>query len=262
MKRINHLEDGEFGEGATVTSQPRPREDADMTNSELEAHLHGHGDTKAMPVGVSELLPCPFCGSTDIDPEGWATTGGIAGPACNGCQASVGTALNGTAENIAAWNRRARYSHLPPALSTIEAGPGAPSLQSALRRAEAYANEYEFDSDEGSHTPNDLERLLMLDMLNGLFCDEAFVAALSPIGGEAEPVAWRDEGHNLKVATVEHDDFSLVEIAKVGGKPGITLTIHRTSEDTGRSDDMSIDLTPAEAGKIAAALAAPQGGVK
>lgn len=48
----------------------------------------------------------------------------------------------------------------------------------ALERAEKFAADYEFDSDEGFHVPSDLERVLMLDMLNGLFDDEEFIAAL------------------------------------------------------------------------------------
>ena len=69
-----------------------------------------HGTPSDERAEVSELLPCPFCGSADIDPEGWATKGGIMGPACNACQASVGSALLSTEENIAAWNRRALAS--------------------------------------------------------------------------------------------------------------------------------------------------------
>lgn len=57
--------------------------------------------------------------------------------------------------------------------------PTLSMIRAALSRAEAFASEYEFESDEGCHILSDLERLLMLDMLNGLFDDEAFVAALS-----------------------------------------------------------------------------------
>lgn len=55
------------------------------------------------------------------------------------------------------------------------------AVRKALHRAEAFANEYEFDSDEGCHTPSDLERMLMLDMLNGLFDDDPFVAILTEL---------------------------------------------------------------------------------
>lgn len=72
--------------------------------------------------GETKLLPCPFCGSNDIDPEGWATSAGICGPACNGCQASVGSALSSTADNIAAWNRRTLSPAHGEAVDAYDAG--------------------------------------------------------------------------------------------------------------------------------------------
>lgn len=52
------------------------------------------------------LKPCPFCGSENIDPKGWMTSGGVAGPACDDCGASAGCATQTTEENVQAWNRR------------------------------------------------------------------------------------------------------------------------------------------------------------
>jgi hypothetical protein len=54
-----------------------------------------------------ELLPCPFCGSSEVNPEGWyrMTTRlfgpdcVVLGPACDECGSS--------AKTIAAWNTRA-----------------------------------------------------------------------------------------------------------------------------------------------------------
>ena len=46
-----------------------------------------------------ELKNCPFCGSTDIDPEGWMNGEGKKGPVCNNCGAS--------ADSIDWWNTRA-----------------------------------------------------------------------------------------------------------------------------------------------------------
>ena len=52
------------------------------------------------------LLPCPFCGSANIDAAGWASTNS-SGPACDDCGASAGSTLADTPEaNIAAWNNR------------------------------------------------------------------------------------------------------------------------------------------------------------
>jgi len=52
------------------------------------------------------------------------------------------------------------------------------SIREALDFAEQYARGYEFDSDEGCYTLNDIERMLLLDMINGLFSEEGFEAAL------------------------------------------------------------------------------------
>lgn len=48
---------------------------------------------------MSELKPCPFCGSTDVDRHGWYDGQGQQGPECMGCGA--------TARDEDAWNRRA-----------------------------------------------------------------------------------------------------------------------------------------------------------
>ena len=47
---------------------------------------------------MSELLPCPFCGSDDVDRHGWYDGNGQQGPECMGCGA--------TARNEDVWNRR------------------------------------------------------------------------------------------------------------------------------------------------------------
>jgi hypothetical protein len=46
---------------------------------------------------VYSLLPCPFCGSNNVDPEGWGSTD-RAGPACDDCA--------GTADTVELWNTR------------------------------------------------------------------------------------------------------------------------------------------------------------
>jgi hypothetical protein len=63
-------------------------------------------------LGMTTLLPCPFCGSTNIDPEGWASTE-RAGPACDDCA--------GTADTVALWNRRPVTAAEMPKLSDLAA---------------------------------------------------------------------------------------------------------------------------------------------
>lgn len=46
---------------------------------------------------MTHLISCPFCGSSKIDPAGWASIDDH-GPACDDCGAS--------ARNAEAWNRR------------------------------------------------------------------------------------------------------------------------------------------------------------
>jgi hypothetical protein len=57
---------------------------------------------------VERLLPCPFCGGTNIDPEGWVSTE-RKGPACDDCA--------GCADTVELWNSRP--------LSQAGAGGGA-----------------------------------------------------------------------------------------------------------------------------------------
>lgn len=47
---------------------------------------------------MSELKPCPFCGSSNIDDHGWASGDGRHGPACDDC--------GGTADSVMLWNAR------------------------------------------------------------------------------------------------------------------------------------------------------------
>jgi len=63
------------------------------------------------------------------------------------------------------------------------------------------------------------------------------------------------EANGLEVATIKHDDFSLIEVVKSrSGKNRVQMTIHRTNEETLRTDDISIDLTDEEAAALVAAL--------
>jgi|GEM_PF-3420832 len=49
------------------------------------------------------LLPCPFCGSSNVDPRGWASNDGSHGPACDNCC--------GSAQTIELWNSRPLVRH-------------------------------------------------------------------------------------------------------------------------------------------------------
>jgi len=89
-------------------------------------------------------------------------------------------------------------------------------------------------------------RLANVSIRHRLSCIEA---------GPGEVAEWITEPSGLSVATVVHDDFSLVEIVKSRNtRLARILTIHRTSEDSGRREDLSIDLTEDEARLVAAAL--------
>jgi len=57
---------------------------------------------------AEKLLPCPFCNSTNIDQEGWKSSDGTSGPACDDCC--------GSANSIVEWNTRPREGSPPPAV--------------------------------------------------------------------------------------------------------------------------------------------------
>ena len=60
-----------------------------------------------------------------------------------------------------------------------EQDPAKWPLSDALKAAEAYIEEYEFDDcDGGYHSPSEVERNIMVDMVNGLLSEDQFVACL------------------------------------------------------------------------------------
>lgn len=72
---------------------------------------------------MTELLPCPFCGSSDVDAAGWLDGQGRRGPECMGCGA--------TAQSVDAWNRR----HTPAGWQLVPVEPTA-GMMRALWQAE------------------------------------------------------------------------------------------------------------------------------
>ncbi len=77
---------------------------------------------------MDKLKPCPFCGSPDVDAEGWWKWWNgewITGPACNACGGAAGSISQSPADNRAAWNTRTdsalaeRVRVLEEALRTI-----------------------------------------------------------------------------------------------------------------------------------------------
>lgn len=84
---------------------------------------------------MTHLLPCPFCASKNIDPEGWASTE-RAGPACDDCA--------GTADTVELWNSR-------PTANVHE-----------------YVREYEFRFEGGGgYVPNDRDKAMIEDAIEG-----------------------------------------------------------------------------------------------
>jgi len=81
---------------------------------------------------AEKLLPCPFCNSTNIDQEGWKSSDGTSGPACDDCC--------GSANSIVEWNTRPREGSPPPA---VEGGADAQSKADA--QAIAASGEYTTD---------------------------------------------------------------------------------------------------------------------
>jgi hypothetical protein len=66
-----------------------------------------------MTLASVNLLPCPFCASTNIDSEGWASTV-RKGPACDDC--------GGSADTVELWNSRPEAERLKAELRRLVPG--------------------------------------------------------------------------------------------------------------------------------------------
>lgn len=105
----------------------------------------------------AELLPCPFCGSTEIDPEGWMSVSQDGkdkktGPACDECGGSTDTVERWNSRPITETTRTISVD-IGAAAATLEASPelgamlsemiGGPALveaQAEIERLQALVN--------------------------------------------------------------------------------------------------------------------------
>lgn len=112
-----------------------------------------------------KLLPCPFCGSANIDPEGWVSTE-RKGPACDDC--------SGSADTVELWNRRPRPPGWPDPLESPQA--------EAIRAGK-------IDDTEIRNLFDTMERELRLHRE----CAASLFAALAPSPSAGEPTCWTSE---------------------------------------------------------------------
>jgi hypothetical protein len=136
---------------------------------------------------VTEMLLCPFCGSTAIDPEGWMSvnkdgTQKKSGPACDEC--------GGSTESVERWNdrtietlRRQAFT-LSPAeqyrLAFFIAENIGYMLAREIESVSHYVENYRFEFEDGrQYTPNEQDKALLEDALEGYL-------AVTPAHAEAK----------------------------------------------------------------------------
>lgn len=128
-----------------------------------------------------ELLPCPFCGSANVDPTyslGSRSDGThVHAAGCDVCGA-VGPDTPDDSKIGEAWNRRA-----PPA--AVESQERRQAEWGALSKVlDEYTDYYELRGEDesgrdGIYSPSDQERLMLRDYIEGLLADETFIATFS-----------------------------------------------------------------------------------
>jgi len=210
-------------------------EDPDMTtNPELEAHLHGQGDTKAMPVGVSD------------GDYAWGLLLNTARGICEKLESETAsvTLLDQMALREAV-DRAAR-------LSTIEAGPGEPM------RLREIISECATALGNGAAIAPSCSIEFMAKLPEEI---RLAVSRLSPIGGEAEPVALTA----VEKLAVSMTDEKIADALDSECETILQLVIHdqahQVAEHVGALKSWS-GMLRGRASRMPKIAAAPQGGVE
>jgi hypothetical protein len=81
----------------------------------------------------------------------------------------------------------AGINYLVESASSPQSHPGGVRADSLEDIIDAYLEGYEFEGDEGGHSPGDFERFVIKDAIMGLLADEAFIAASAST--QSPPVA-------------------------------------------------------------------------
>lgn len=155
----------------------------------------------------TEILPCPFCGSGDVDAAGWLDGQGKRGPECLGCGA--------TAQTVEYWNRRHKpegadfhldmvaHMHRQIAFSTRTFGPG--------ERQQGVIDHIRKELREIEDAPKDLEEWIdvVLLALDGAWRSghtaEEVVAGLDAKLSKNEQREWPDWRTSDRTKAIEHD---------------------------------------------------------
>jgi hypothetical protein len=141
------------------------------------------------PTELPDLLPCPFCGGTNIDPAEWSASDGKSGPGCGDCGA--------LAESADDWNRRAQPEGEAPQADWI----------SAVVRDVAEL------PDRDSPPGREDMMLVTVNELHDIIERHAPVTSLSPLCGAQhaesgkEVPAWRD-AHKKVYPNFQQDDLA------------------------------------------------------
>ncbi len=112
------------------------------------------------------LLPCPFCGSPNIDPCGWAGNDGSYGPACDDC--------SGSAQTVELWNSRP----IAPVPLDVE--------EKAYEEADAFSDWFGCDSEKRDRLQNAFEQAILTAREAAAFDREACKKAIDEYAAALE----------------------------------------------------------------------------